>query len=86
MFKIVLVNATGGGNINTVGGVNIATLTISASDYPYGLFSFSSAFRPLSVSETGDPKTVSILREFGTTGNVRVEYMTMMATGLGSNK
>ncbi len=68
-----------------MGGANIAVITISASDYPYGLFSFPPVYHPLIVSETNVTMTVNILREFGKTGSVRVDYKTMMATELGDN-
>lgn len=86
MFKIVLISTIGGGVIETEGGVNEAILTISASDYPYGLFSFPSGFRPIIVSESSSlTKNLTVLREFGTSGTVRIDYWTVMATSLGKN-
>ncbi len=83
MFKITLLSTIGGGVIDTVGGANVAILTIAASDYPYGLFTFAGEYRPLVVMETSEPKELTIRREFGVRGSVRVDYMTVMATGLG---
>lgn len=69
-----------------MGGANIAIITISANDYPYGLFLFPSSFRTLTVTEDNDLKNLTIIREFGETGRVQVEYMTMEATDLGTDK
>ena len=72
---IHLVNASGGATIATSGSV--ATITVEASDHPYGLFTFSSGFRPLVVEEDEGEVEVTVTREFGDIGRVTVSYMTV---------
>lgn len=73
----------GGGVIEKEGGANIAIITISANDYPYGLFLFPSFYRPLTVTENNDLKNLTIMREFGISGRVQVDYRSMEAADLG---
>ena len=75
MFDVILTNASGVARIDSTSST--AVVSISANDYPYGLFTFSSAFRPLVVDETAGNVTVTVTREFGTTGTVTVDYMTL---------
>ena len=58
-------------------GSQVATITVQASDHPYGLFTFSSAFRPLVVGEDGGQVEVMVTREFGDLGRVTVSYATV---------
>ena len=58
-------------------GSQVATITVQASDHPYGLFTFSSAFRPLVVVEDGGQVEVMVTREFGDLGRVTVSYATV---------
>ena len=75
-FNIRLVNATGGASITTSGS-QVATISVRASDHPYGLFAFSSAFRPLRVSESVGEAEVMVTREFGDMGRVTIDYATV---------
>lgn len=77
---MVLVNASGVGRINP--STANAVITVAANDYPYGLFSFSTAFRPLSVTESVGEVTLVVSREFGSTGTVTVDYMTVSSQTL----
>ena len=69
-------NATGGATI-AIGGSQVATITVRASDHPYGLFTFSPGFRPLTVSEGVGEVEVMVTREFGDLGRVTVGYTTV---------
>ena len=75
-FSIRLLNATGGATVTTSGS-QVATITVQASDHPYGLFTFSSAFRPLEVSEDVGMVELMVTREFGDVGSVTVDYTTV---------
>ena len=75
-ISLRLTNATGGATITTSGS-QVATITVQASDHPYGLFTFSSAFRPLVVSEGVGEVEVIVTREFGDLGSVTVGYTTV---------
>ena len=75
-FSLRLLNASGGATITTSGS-QVATVTVRASDHPYGLFTFSSAFRPLVVSEGVGEAEVMVTREFGDLGRVTVGYTTV---------
>lgn len=75
-FSISLLNTTGGATVTTSGS-QVATITVQANDHPYGLFTFSSAFQPLSVSENVGEVEVTVTREFGDTGSVTVSYTTV---------
>lgn len=70
---MMLVNTSGVGRISPFSAT--AIISVSANDYPYGLFSFSS--KPLLVSESVGEVNVTITREFGATGTVAVDYMTL---------
>ena len=76
LFSIRLLNATAGATVTTSGS-RVATITVEANDHPYGLFAFSSAFRPLGVSEDVGEVEVMVTREFGDMGNVTVGYTTV---------
>ena len=66
-------NATGGATVTTSGS-QVATVTVQSNDHPYGLFTFSSAFRPLGVSEDVGEVEVMVIREFGMLGTVNVGF------------
>lgn len=70
-----MVNVTAGRISDTGNGV--AVLTIRASDYPYGVFSFSPAFSPLMITEDAGTINVIVIREFGMEGTVQVYYTTI---------
>ena len=69
-------NASGGATVTTSGS-QVATITVQASDHPYGLFTFSAGFRPLVVGEDGGGVEVMVTREFGDLGRVTVGYATV---------
>ena len=75
-MSIRLVNTTGGATI-TSSSSQVATVTVRASDHPYGLFTFSAAFRPLVTSEGVGEVEVMVTREFGDLGRVSVGYTTV---------
>ncbi|XP_058384943.1 adhesion G-protein coupled receptor V1 [Diceros bicornis minor] len=54
-----------------------ATLTILASDDPYGVFIFSENSRPIKVEEANQNITLSIMRLKGLMGKVTVTYATL---------
>ncbi|KAL2779432.1 adhesion G-protein coupled receptor V1 precursor [Daubentonia madagascariensis] len=54
-----------------------ATLTVLASDDPYGVFIFSEKNRPIQVEETTQNITLSIIRLKGLMGKVIVSYATL---------
>jgi len=81
VFNIRLVNASGGGVLSTTGNT-VSTVTVRANDHPYGRFVFSQAFRPLEVGEGVGNVEVTVTREFGTVGMVRVEFATITSDNL----
>ena len=81
-FSVILVNASGGGRVSSAGD-STSIITITGSDYPYGLFSFSSAYDPLTVSEDAGIVTVTVTREFGVEGTVQVQYRSLSAAEIG---
>jgi len=81
VFNIRLVNASGGGVLSTTGNT-VSTVTVRANDHPYGRFVFSQAFRPLEVGEGVGNVEVTVTREFGTVGMVRVEFATIASDNL----
>lgn len=82
VFTVHLVNATIGASIAPG---SAATITVQASDHPYGQFVFSSAFRPLEgVSEEGRAAVV-VTREFGSLGQVAVGVATVDSVDIATN-
>ncbi|XP_035385851.1 adhesion G-protein coupled receptor V1 [Electrophorus electricus] len=77
-FKILLSNVSHG----RLGNLTIATLTVLASDDPYGLFEFSESSRPFRVVEADTLVTLTIWRQKGLMGRVRVAYRTLRDTDL----
>uniref|UniRef100_A0A1X7VF86 Staphylococcus aureus surface protein A n=3 Tax=Amphimedon queenslandica TaxID=400682 RepID=A0A1X7VF86_AMPQE len=71
-FTVRLVRVSDGRISDT--GNAVAILTIRASDRPYGVFTFSPSFSPLSITEDAGTINVIILREFGMEGTVEVYY------------
>ncbi|XP_054629148.1 adhesion G-protein coupled receptor V1 isoform X2 [Dunckerocampus dactyliophorus] len=72
-FAISLVNVSHG----RLGLKTSATLTVLASDHPYGIFVFANTTRPVSLPEGDSFVTLKILRQKGLTGQVRVTYRTL---------
>lgn len=52
-------------------------MTVEANDFPYGLFVFTSSYRPLIVDEGVGEVEVRVTREFGTVGEVTVSFQTI---------
>lgn len=75
-FKVTLTNVTHG----RLGERFVASVTILASDDPYGLFVFSESGRPERVSEGNVTVTLTIQRQKGLMGTVRVIYQTLKET------
>lgn len=61
----------------SLGVLTNATLTILASDDPYGVFIFSNKTRPISVEEATLNVTLSIIRLKGLMGEVVISYATI---------
>ncbi|KAJ8380590.1 hypothetical protein SKAU_G00013680 [Synaphobranchus kaupii] len=72
-FSVVLSHVSDG----RLGDRTNATLTILATDDPYGLFLFSERSRPVRVPEANADVTLTIQRERGLMGSVRVTYGTL---------
>ncbi|KAK2837424.1 hypothetical protein Q5P01_014636 [Channa striata] len=72
-FKVSLVNVSHGRL-----GVQIsATLTVLASDSPYGVFVFANVTRSVRLPEADSTVSLTILRQKGLMGQVRVTYRTL---------
>ena len=61
-------------------------VTIQASDDPYGVFSFPTAFRPLQVNENVISVNVLVSRLFGMMGRVAVQFATLSTPPSGVNR
>lgn len=75
-FKIRLTNVSHG----RLGKETTTTLTVLASDDPYGLFIFSDNTRPVRVAEANALISLTIQRRKGLMGRVRVTYRTLKDT------
>ncbi|XP_053084899.1 adhesion G-protein coupled receptor V1 isoform X1 [Pangasianodon hypophthalmus] len=75
-FKIRLLNVSHG----RLGSQTVSTLTVLASDDPYGLFLFSESSRPIRVAEADTLVVLTIQRRKGLMGRVRVTYRTLRDT------
>ncbi|XP_041926588.1 adhesion G-protein coupled receptor V1 [Alosa sapidissima] len=75
-FQVILSNVSHG----RLGERLVASLTILASDDPYGLFVFSEDNRPVRISEANVTVTLTIQRQKGLVGTVRVNYQTLKET------
>lgn len=75
-FKIRLLNVSHG----RLGNQTVSTLTVLASDDPYGLFVFSETSRPIRVAEANTLVVLTIQRRKGLMGRVRVTYRTLSNT------
>ncbi|KAM7416521.1 hypothetical protein PAMA_018533 [Pampus argenteus] len=72
-FTVSLVNVSHG----RLGVQTTSTLTVLASDDPYGVFVFSNITRPIRLPEADSTVTLTILRHRGLMGQVRVTYGTL---------
>lgn len=75
-FKIRLLNVSHG----RLGSQTVSTLTVLASDDPYGLFLFSESSRPIRVAEADTLVVLTVQRRKGLMGRVRVTYRTVRDT------
>ncbi len=74
MFTVTLINVTVGASL---GPFSAGVITIEASDHPYGLFTFAPP--PSGVAE-GQEVVVTVIREFGTVGQVSVGVVSVEST------
>ncbi|XP_036868013.2 adhesion G-protein coupled receptor V1 [Manis javanica] len=72
-FSVSILSVSSG----SLGARANATLTVLASDDPYGVFIFSEKTRPIEVEEAMRNITLSIIRLKGLMGKVRVTYATL---------
>ncbi|XP_041793349.1 adhesion G-protein coupled receptor V1 isoform X2 [Chelmon rostratus] len=72
-FTVSLVNVSHG----RLGVQTSATLTVLASDDPYGVFVFANATRSVRLPEADSTVSLTILRQRGLMGQVRVTYGTL---------
>ncbi|KAI3372466.1 hypothetical protein L3Q82_022949 [Scortum barcoo] len=72
-FTVSLVNVSHG----RLGVQKSATLTVLASDDPYGVFVFANVTRPVRLPEADSTVSLTILRQRGLMGQVRVTYATL---------
>ncbi|XP_068617051.1 adhesion G-protein coupled receptor V1 [Brachionichthys hirsutus] len=72
-FTVSLVNISHG----RLGDRTSATLTVLASDDPYGVFVFSNVTRSVRLPESNSAVSLAILRQRGLMGQVRVTYRTL---------
>ncbi|KAM9857814.1 adhesion G-protein coupled receptor V1 [Aulostomus maculatus] len=72
-FAISLVNVSHG----RLGVQTSATLAVLASDDPYGVFVFANSTRRVQIPEADSAVTLTILRQRGLMGQVRVTFGTM---------
>ena len=82
VFTVQLLNVTVGASLSPL---SAATITIQASDFPYGLFVFSSIYRPLLGITEGSQVEIVVSRLFGTLGEVSVDYQTVSSDGIGAD-
>ena len=55
----------------------MSTITVQANDHPYGRFVFVTTYRPLLGNSEGTEVEVVVTREFGTLGQVAVNFTTI---------
>ncbi|KAE8292326.1 hypothetical protein D5F01_LYC09693 [Larimichthys crocea] len=72
-FTVSLVNVSHG----RLGVQTSANLTVLASDDPYGFFVFANATKPIRLPEADSTISLTILRQRGLMGQVRVTYGTL---------
>eukprot|EP00064_Thunnus_orientalis_P005520 superscaffoldBa00000542_g5534 len=72
-FTVSLVNVSHG----RLGVQTSASLTVLANDDPYGVFVFSNVTTPVRLPEADSTVTLTILRQRGLMGQVRVTYVTL---------
>ncbi|XP_032873159.1 adhesion G-protein coupled receptor V1 [Amblyraja radiata] len=76
-FYVKLINETTGGAV--LGGITLATITIEASDDPYGSFVFERTEFTVAEPESKTTKiNLPVVRNAGTLGNVTVHWVATM--------
>ncbi|KAI4876542.1 hypothetical protein NFI96_002228 [Prochilodus magdalenae] len=75
-FRVRLSNVSHG----RLGNRTVATVTVLASDDPYGQFVFAESSRPVRVAEADTLVTLTIQRRKGLMGRVQVTYRTLRDT------
>ncbi|XP_059825311.1 adhesion G-protein coupled receptor V1 [Hypanus sabinus] len=78
-YQLQLTGVSGKAVINDTS--SSANITMAASDFPYGQFSFS--HEDLQVSENTEQVNVTIVRSHGTSGYIHLWYQTTNGTALG---
>ncbi|XP_038661208.1 adhesion G-protein coupled receptor V1 isoform X3 [Scyliorhinus canicula] len=78
-YQLQLTGASGGAVINDTS--NIANITMAASDFPYGQFTFLREH--VQTFENGEQANITIVRSSGHLGRVRLWYQTFNGTALG---
>ncbi|PIK47202.1 putative G-protein coupled receptor [Apostichopus japonicus] len=75
-FSLILASITGGALIDSTNGANQASITVVASDSPFGIFEFQ---QPLQVTVDEDVQEVHmvVVRQAGIFGRVQVNYTTI---------
>ena len=63
----------------------MATITVEANDHPYGRFVFTSAYRPLVGNTEGSEVEIVVTREFGTLGEVTVDYASIASSNVATD-
>lgn len=71
---MTLVNTSAGASI---GSLPASTITVQASDRPYGWFVFSSTYHPFVVEMESGRIEVVVTREFGSLGQVAVDIQVL---------
>ena len=79
VFTVQLVNASSGASL---GPVATSTITVEANDHPYGRFVFAPTYRPLLGNTEGSEVEIVVTREFGTLGEVTVDFVTIASNNL----
>ncbi|XP_078070005.1 adhesion G-protein coupled receptor V1 [Mustelus asterias] len=78
-YQLQLTGVSGGAVINDTS--NAVNITVAASDFPYGQFTFSREH--LQIFENGEQANITIVRSDGSFGRVRLWYQTFNGTALG---
>ncbi|XP_064619709.1 adhesion G-protein coupled receptor V1-like [Lineus longissimus] len=79
LYALEITSATGGAIVSTEPGARKSIITMVASDYPHGLFQFAAPQEKM-VSEDDGFVSLTIKRDFGTVGQVKVSYTTWQST------
>ena len=76
-------------NVSVVGASvttpSSATISIEASDHPYGLFVFTPSYRPFRTSTELGRVELVVTREFGSLGRVQVDVSVVTSSEVEAN-